>query len=148
MIEIRVALPGEVGALEAVQMRASLANPGDRDAILAHPDAVSIPLEQFTNGWVFAAVDDDQVIGFAAVFPRADGDWELDGLFVEPTVWRSGVGRQLVEYAATYTAAAGSSALRVIGNPHAEAFYHACGFTTVGAGDTRFGPSILMRLVV
>jgi hypothetical protein len=31
--------------LEAIQLSASVANHGDRDAVLASPDAVSVPVE-------------------------------------------------------------------------------------------------------
>lgn len=135
-------------ALEGLQLRASLSNPGDREAILANPDAIAIPPEQFDNGWVFVAEEDGIVLGFAAVYLRDDGDFELDGLFVEPTLWRSGVGRRLVQHSALFSREAGAKALHVIGNPHAEGFYLSCGFEVLGRGDTRFGPSILMRLSV
>lgn len=129
-------------------MRASLANPGDRDAILANPDAVSIPMEQLEKSWVFVAEEDGARLGFAAILSRDDGDVELDGLFVEPNLWRSGVGRRLIEHCARVSREMGAAALHVVGNPHAEAFYLACGFVVVGAGETRFGPSILMTLEV
>lgn len=44
-IQIRLALPSEQRALEALQMRASLSNPGDRDALLANPDAIESTAE-------------------------------------------------------------------------------------------------------
>jgi hypothetical protein len=65
-VRIRLALASEPRALEALQMRASLANPGDREGV---------------------------VQGFAAILPREDGDVELDALFVEPNTWRRGCGR-------------------------------------------------------
>jgi hypothetical protein len=39
----------------------------------------------------------------------------------------------------------GSSALRVIGNPHAAEFYVASGFESLGVSKTRFGEGILFR---
>lgn len=54
-ITIRVARVDEVDALEALQRRASLANPGDRDAILAHPEAIVLPPQQIVDGQVFVA---------------------------------------------------------------------------------------------
>ena len=39
----------------------------------------------------------------------------------------------------------GSAALHVVGNPHAEAFYRACGFELLGTEQTRFGTGLLMR---
>lgn len=120
-------------------------NPGDREALLAHPDAIELPTEQIQAGQVFVLERDHAILGFAAILPRADGDTELDALFVEPSCWRQGAGRLLVEYCASIARSAGSSALHVIGNPHAELFYRACGFDLVGDTETRFGKGLLMR---
>lgn len=90
---IRIAETAEQKALEALQWRASLNNPGDRDALLANPNAIALPLDQIAAGGVFIAERDGVIVGFAAVLLRADGQTELDGLFVEPTMWKCGVGR-------------------------------------------------------
>ena len=52
---IRPAHISEQKALEALQWRASLNNPGDRDALLAHQDAIELPLQQIEEGGVFVA---------------------------------------------------------------------------------------------
>ena len=65
--------------------------------MLANPGAIVMPPEQIAAGQVFVAERDAAIVGFAAVLPRADGDTELDGLFVEPEIWKSGIGRALVE---------------------------------------------------
>ena len=140
---IRSARVEERASLEALQWRASLANPGDRDALLANPDAIVLPVEQIMDGHVFVAERDDVIIGFAAILSRADGNAELDALFVEPNLWKTGVGRLLVHCACR----AGTAAriLHVVGNPHAEGFYMACGFRTTGAVETRFGVGSAMQ---
>jgi GNAT superfamily N-acetyltransferase len=141
----RPALASERQVLEDLQRRASLANPGDREAILAHPDAIELPLAQILAGHVFVAERNGLIVGFAAVVPRDDGDGELDALFVEPALWQQGLGRLLVEHCATVATARGAVALHVIGNPHAEAFYRACGFEQIGTLETRFGPGLRLR---
>lgn len=144
-VQIRVAVVGERQALEALQRRASLNNPGDREALLANPEAIELPAEQITAGGVFVAEVNGAIAGFAALLPRADGQVELDGLFVEPELWRQGVGRTLVEHCAFVARAQGSAVLHVVGNPHAEGFYLACGFETTGTIQMRFGIGLLMR---
>jgi N-acetylglutamate synthase-like GNAT family acetyltransferase len=144
-LTIRVAETGEQKALEALQWRASLNNPGDRDALLAHPDAIELPLDQIRAGGVLVAEADGVIAGFAAVLPRLDGQSELDGLFVEPTAWRRGVGRSLVEHCCQFARTQGASSLHVVGNPHAKDFYAACGFEITGEHQTRFGVGILMQ---
>jgi predicted N-acetyltransferase YhbS len=142
---IRTAIPAEREALEALQRRASLANEGDREALERHPDAIDLPVQQIAAGAVFVAEDGGALVGFSAILPREDGDTELDALFVEPGIQRRGVGRLLIEHCAKAARLAGSSALHVVGNPHAKQFYLACGFDIVGTFQTRFGPGLLMR---
>lgn len=144
-LKIRTALVKEVAILEALQWRASLNNDGDREFLLAHPDAIVLPIEQIETGQVFVAEQNGAVAGFAVAIPRTDGQFELDGLFVEPSIWKSGVGRALVKKCADYAQSQGATALHVIGNPHAKGFYVACDFEPIGVEQTRFGSGILMR---
>ena len=99
-VVIRTARHAEREFLEALQWRASLANPGDRDALLANPDAIVVPAEQIADGHVLVAESDNVIVGFAAVLPRPDGNAELDALSVAPTLWKRGVGRLLVDHCA------------------------------------------------
>jgi len=145
---IRRAVISEQKELEALQLRASLTNAGDRDALLAHPDSIELPIDQIAAGTVFVSERNGAIVGFAALLPRPDGDVELDALFVDPEVRRCGVGRSLVDYCIQVVCMQGSPALCVIGNPHAYDFYNACGFKIVGTTETRFGPGLLMRKTV
>jgi GNAT superfamily N-acetyltransferase len=145
VIAIRRARPSEREALEALQKRASLANPGDRDAILAYPDAIEIPMQQLESGHVYVAERNNAIVGFAAILSREDGDTELDALFVEPSLWRRGIGQQLVKHCEDAARLLGSRALHVIGNPHAREFYISNGFKSIGVSATRFGEGILYR---
>lgn len=142
---IRPARMSERKVLEALQLRASLNNAGDREHLLAHSDAIELPSEQIAAGCVFVLERNGVAVGFAAIVPREDGGTELDGLFVEPDIWRSGIGRSLVEHCAERARASGSNALHVVGNPHAEVFYIACGFEMIGSVTTRFGVALSMR---
>jgi predicted N-acetyltransferase YhbS len=144
-VHVRTATASEQSALEALQRRASLNNAGDREALLANPDAIELPLQQIQAGGVFVAEADGTVAGFAAILPREDGDSELDALFVEPAAWRQGVGRALVEHCCSAARSAGAAALHVVGNPHAQAFYGACGFSVLGTRQMRFGVGLLMK---
>ena len=142
---IRPAVASEQKALEDLQKRASLTNPGDRDALLAHPDAIELPLEQITAGAVFVWEQNCAIAGFAALLPRTDGGADLDALFVEPDMRRCGIGRALVDHCSELARSQGFTFLHAVGNPHAEDFYTACGFRLTGTTETRFGPGLLMR---
>ena len=113
--------------------------------MLANPDAIELPQEQITNGQVFVAEHGDRLVGFAAVLDRPDSDVEVDGLFVDPTCWRQGIGRALIERCVGYAQHSNSRGLRVIGNPHARGFYERVGFRAEGTYKTRFGQGIVMR---
>jgi len=144
-IVIRPALQEERSSLEALQWRASLANSGDRDSLLANPDAIALPAEQIAQGQVFVAQSEGVIVGFAAVLTRPDGNAELDALFVEPTLWKRGVGRLLVDRCSDVARERASRTLHVVGNPHAEGFYVACGFRATGVVETRFGAGLAMQ---
>lgn len=135
---IRVGQDEEREELEELQRRASLANENDRPHLEAHPDAIHLPPAQVANGQVLVAELDGRLVGFAAVVGG-----ELDGLFVEPGLWRRGIGSALVN-AATHEACKRGLALTVIANPHARGFYEKCGFLLEGEAATRFGPGLRM----
>jgi len=144
-VSIRLARRDEQTMRESLQRRASLSNPGDRDALLAHPDAIALPVEQIVDGSVFVAERDGAIAGFAAVVARPDGGAELDALFVEPHLWKHGIGRRLVEHVADVARTRAATFLHVIGNPHAEGFYVSCGFRATGTVGTQFGVGLDMR---
>ncbi len=146
VISIRPARPDEQAMLEALQRRASLAWPDYREALLQHPEAIALPLEQIEDGHVHVCERDGIVQGFMAVLPRVDGQAELDGLFVDPPAWRSGSGRRLVATAQALAIDRGASLLHVVASPRAQQFYEACGFIVSGSEQTRFGPAIGMTM--
>lgn len=137
-LSIRLAEPEEREELEALQQRASLALPEYRQQLEANPDAVHLPPAQIANGQVLVADLDGRIAGFAAVVGG-----ELDGLFVEPGLWRRGIGRALV-HEATHQARRKGLALTVVANPAARDFYESCGFSVEGEAKTRFGPALKM----
>ncbi len=145
MVRIRDATAGEASALEALQRRSSDIWPEYREQLAANPDAIVLPHAFIDNGWVRVADDGcDEPIGFSVVLPADDAIHELDGLFVEPGQLQRGVGRALVEDAATRAADAAAVGLEVTAGPARE-FYERVGFTVLGDAQTRFGPAVRMR---
>ena len=135
---IRLARPEEREALERLMRRASLALDEYRADLEANPEAIHLPAEQIANGDVFVAEQDGQVAGFAAVVGG-----ELDGLFVEPNLWRRGIGAALIEQAA-HIARHRGLALTVVAGAGNRRFYEACGFSFEADAETRFGPALRM----
>jgi N-acetylglutamate synthase-like GNAT family acetyltransferase len=141
---IRPARAEERYELIELQRRASLMHEAYRDALIAHPEAVDLPAAQIRDGSVLVAELDARLAGFVAVLANGT-EAEIDGLFVEPDVWRRGIGRQLMAAGETAVRRLGITRLSVIAAPEAEAFYAACGFITTGPEQTPFGPAIRMR---
>lgn len=137
-LTIRLARPDERLDLEALQRRASLALPEYREQLEAHPEVIDLPAEQIAEGQVLVAELDGRIAGFAALIAG-----ELDGLFVEPDLWKHGVGSALIEAAAREARMQGLS-LTVTANPTARLFYEKCGFTLEGERETMFGPGLRM----
>ena len=141
-LRIRPARADEREALEALQWRASLANPAHREDLLANPDAIILPAEQLAEDNVFVAEANGRVVGFAVLLADEQGA-DLDGLFVDPDHWRHGVGTALVNEA-VHRARQLGLALRVTAGPDGRAFYESCGFSVEGEAETRFGPALRM----
>ena len=141
-LNIRLARPEDRDALEELQLRASLALDEYREQLLAEPDAVEFPAEQIDRDQVIVAELDSHIAGFAAVL-FDDLVAELDGLFVDPALWRRGIGTALIDVAVHEARRQGLS-MTVIANPSAREFYEKCGFTVEGEAQTRFGPALRM----
>jgi GNAT superfamily N-acetyltransferase len=137
-MHIRMARIEERAALEELQRRSSLANESDRAALLAHPDAIALPAACIERGEIIVAEVKGRVAGFAALVGG-----ELDGLFVEPELWRQGIGKTLVE-AAVHEARRRGLSVAVIASSAAASFYEKCGFAVEGEAQTRFGTALRM----
>jgi predicted N-acetyltransferase YhbS len=144
-LTLRLAQPQERQALEDLQRRASLVYEAYRAALLAHPGAIELPLSQLQEGRVRVAEDAGQLLGFTAVLPRDAEVCDLDGLFVEPSHWKRGIGRALVQDAFAQARSQGIKTMEVIANPYAELFYARLGFVRTGTAQTPFGSASQMR---
>lgn len=142
-LHIRPALPDERLELENLQRRASLALETYREQLETNPDAIDLPAEQVERDDVLVAELDGRIAGFAAVL-TVEGKAELDGLFVEPGLWRRGIGSALVDAAVDEARRRGLSLLTVVADPAAREFFKSCGFTAEGVAETRFGPALNM----
>jgi len=149
---LRDAADDDAPALAALFRRASLANPGDRAALLGHPHALAWTGPPPPPARCRVATDGagGPPVGFATTTPApgADGAVELVDLFVEPHRWRRGVARLLVADAVGAARDSGTSRVEVDANPHARDFYEAVGFVVVGETSTEFGPGLRMHLQV
>jgi ribosomal protein S18 acetylase RimI-like enzyme len=148
-IHVRAARADDHPALTRIFRRASLSNDGDREALLAHPEVLTLADELLERGrtWV-ASFDDGVVVGFASSRTTEPGVLELDDLFVDPDSMRRGVARRLIASMATAAAAEDVVRIDVTANPHALDFYRAAGFVAGPRVDTELGAGRRMHLDV
>ena len=147
-LQIRFAPLRERAALIELQRRASLVWDEYRDALLANPDAIQIPVEQFRNRQVRVAGHGDRPHGFSAVTALDAENCELDGLFVEPELWGRGIGGALIEDAARLARRRKFRRIEMTANPRAEGFYVKLGFIKYDVTETHFGSAPRMRRIL
>lgn len=145
----RQARPDDHDALQRVYRRASLSNPGDRAALIAHPEFLRLDEEMIGRGrtWV-ATLPDATVIGFASTRRTGNHILELDDLFVDPDWRRQGAASQLVERIVGQAVDERDIRIEVVGNTHAMSFYCAVGFIGTAVVATPLGAGVRMRLNV
>lgn len=148
-IQIRDAHAGDAQVLARIFREASLSNAGDRDALLAHPEALTLADDLLVRGRTrVATVADGTVVGFASTRPTDPRVLELDHLFVDPDAMRQGVARTLILHIATEADREDVARIDVTANMHARGFYDAVGFVAGPLVDTEFGPARRMHLDV
>lgn len=139
-IDIRLAHPDDRLNLIELQRRASLVWEDTRQKLLDDPDIVDLDEEMLANNEVFVAEIAGRIVGFATIVAHEGNDAELEGLFVEPALWRKGIGRALVQQVEREAMAWGASRLHVMANQNALGFYTAMGFSKIGERKTQLGP--------
>jgi GNAT superfamily N-acetyltransferase len=144
---IRDAMPADLAALRDVYRRASLSNEGDRETLLANPDALEFPGLGGDDRRTRVATADGRIAGFATSVPAGDVV-ELDDLFVDPGRMRQGAGRALMLDAVAIARELGAGRVEVTANPHALVFYGKTGFIADHEVQTRFGPGLRMHIDV
>jgi GNAT superfamily N-acetyltransferase len=146
--DIRSAGADDLGILTDVYRRSSLSNEGDRQALVANPDALEFSDVAVAEGRTrVATTTEGHVVGFVTTIV-ASGAIELEDMFVDPDWMRQGAGRALVLDVVALARARGAGRVDVTANPHASDFYLAAGFVVDGQVDTRFGPAPRMHLDV
>jgi ribosomal protein S18 acetylase RimI-like enzyme len=147
-IHVRDADPRDEAALARIFREASLSNVGDRDALLAHPEALTLSVDLASGRTRVATDANGTVLGFATPRHTGPGVLELDDLFVDPKVMRKGVARHLILRIATEAEREYVARIDVTANMHAFGFYDAVGFVVGSLVDTEFGAGQRMHLDV
>jgi N-acetylglutamate synthase-like GNAT family acetyltransferase len=81
--------------------------------------------------WVAETLD-GTVLGFAGLWPNADGVCEVDPIYVEPLKQAGGTGRALWAALEAHAREIGAKTLALDSDPHAVGFYERMGCRVVG----------------
>lgn len=92
---------------------------------------LTITAEQVARDDMLVAEVDDRIVGFCSL-TTSGGEPELDYMFVDDGVQRSGVGQALWSAVVARARARGFAAMKIVSHPPAEAFYRRMGARTVG----------------
>ena len=145
-LDIRLAQPDDRLKLIELQRRASLAGDEDdvRRQLRERPELIDLDAEMIAGNQVMVAVQSGEIVGFATIVTHEGDDAELEGLFVEPSHWRKGIGTALLHAIEREAAAWGANRLHVLANVEAVRFYEASGFEKLGEQPTELGPIALL----
>ena len=131
-MEIRAARRSEHEILSSIA-RASKAHWGySAEAMAGWEQELTITADSIATRPTFVAEVDGHVAGFFQLASVEQGI-EIDHFWVAPAFMRLGVGRALLRRAAEQAANLGFTRLEIDADPHAEAFYLACGARPTGA---------------
>jgi N-acetylglutamate synthase-like GNAT family acetyltransferase len=147
-LDIRLARPDDRDDLIELQRRASLASEGEevRRQLLDNPDIIDLDPEMIARNEVFVAEVGTRIVGFATIIAHEGDDTELEGIFVEPSEWRQGIGTALLRQIEREAQAWGASRLHVVASRNTEAFYAREGFEAIGEQKTPLGPVALLMV--
>jgi GNAT superfamily N-acetyltransferase len=131
VLTLRAARAGEHAALTTIARRAKAHWGYPADALARWHDELTVTRASIESLPTAVAERDGAVVGFFQL--RLDGpDAALEHLWVQPEQIGHGIGRLLLQRALDDTRAAGHDRLCIDADPHAEAFYRACGAVQVG----------------
>lgn len=82
----------------------------------------------------------EELVAFYALNYIDDQTAELEALFVEPGLIRSGIGRRMIEHAISRAASGRVTRIIIQGDPHAERFYLAIGAVRYGSRESSSVP--------
>jgi N-acetylglutamate synthase-like GNAT family acetyltransferase len=143
-IKVRQAVPADTLQLNTVMRHASLAiETGEvLQRLRNEPELLQVDGTLIDSGQVVLAEADGVVVGLAS-FVIIEGAYaELDGMFVDPSYWRRGIGKIIFEAVERELTARQATGIRVVSSASAVDFYKSVGFSIVGEESTSLGPTV------
>ena len=141
-ITVRMARSEDREALIGIKRRASLAV--ETGEVLQHlldePGHLDVDNELLASGQVIVAECNRAPVGFGSFLVAGSDVADLEGLFVEPSYWRRGIGQRILRAVERELVARQATSIRVVVALSAMPFYRSAGFTVIGEEKTQLGP--------
>jgi GNAT superfamily N-acetyltransferase len=143
---VRNAKPEEQRDLTRLCVRATMQAGHDEAFIDRVMPGLTITLPLISGGCVQVAQDTSgEIVGVVAVTTTMlQGIALLNGIYVDPTRWKRGVGRLLFRAAVTRAKELKAGALMIYAEPLAEGFYKQMGAIRIGEGPFFYSPDITL----
>ena len=143
-VKVRSAIPADQKQLNTVMHNASLAvETGEvLRRLMEERELLNVDAKLISSGQVVLAEADGVVVGFASFVIAESAYTELDGMFVDPSYWRRGIGRMIFEAAQRELIARHATGIRVVSSASAVHFYKSVGFSIVGEEKTPLGSTV------
>ena len=128
---LRPALPGEAEILTELCLRSKAVWGYDAAFMAACRTELTITARDFAASRVQVSVQDGRIIAMAQLAQHGRIA-DIDKLFVDPAILRSGAGRALFAWCVETARAAGAVAITVVADPDAAGFYRRMGMQDDG----------------
>lgn len=143
---IRAAVPSEQAELTRLAVRATMRAGYDAAFINRSMPALTVTLPSINAGNVLVIEREDGVILGVVIVAVTSlrGIARLDGIFVEPSLWRQGLGRALFDEAVVRAKTVQAGALIVYAEPSAAGFYARVGAVRIGECPFYYSPELVL----
>lgn len=145
---VRAARVDDAAELAQIAVRATKRDGYDDEAISRFMSGLKVNLALIAAGLVFVAEDEKGVpLGHVALRPTGMGGLILlEGIFVDPVCWRSGVGTRLFTTAIEHSRKMAGNVILVYSSPHAVGFYARLGAVKIGTTPFVFSPDVQLSV--
>jgi GNAT superfamily N-acetyltransferase len=147
--EIRRAAPEDAATLTEIS-HAAKRHWGYPEHWIQHWSAdLTITPEFITKNEVYLAANREEILGFYALV-IADGQAELEHMWVRPEHIGAGIGKELFVHAMQRAASLSVAAVGITADPNAAGFYQHLGAIRIGAAESEIDgkPRLLPRLKI
>jgi predicted N-acetyltransferase YhbS len=144
---VRAARVEECEVLSAICLRSKAHWGYDAEFLRRSAHSLTVTPELIASGRVLVADKDGRPVGVAAVMPMsAEGEYDLERLFVDPSAFGCGAGTALFRAICELARTEGAQKLVILADPNATGFYERVDAVRVGEAPSDSIPGRMLPL--